>query len=81
ASGPRAAGAARVLVPRTAVRGEGDSQVVFVYREGRVERRAVRLGQVRGVEQEVMAGLSEGDQVVVTGLEGLRDGQPVQLQR
>jgi RND family efflux transporter MFP subunit len=79
-SGIRATGAARVLVPRTAVRGEGDSQVVFVYREGRVERRAVRLGQVRGNDQEVTAGLTEGDQVVVTGLEGLRDGQRVQVQ-
>lgn len=80
-SSTRATGASRVLVPRTAVRGEGNSQVVFVYREGRVERRAVRLGPVRGTEQEVMAGLAEGDQVVVTGLEGLRDGQRVQLQR
>jgi RND family efflux transporter MFP subunit len=79
--GTRSTSATRVLVPRTAVRGEGDSQVVFVYREGKVERRAVRLGQVRGSEQEVIAGLSGGEQVVVTGLEGLRDGQRVQLQR
>ena len=68
-------GAARVLVPRTAVREEGGSQAVFVHRDGRVERRAVRLGQVRGNDQEVLAGLSEGEQVVVTGVEGLRDGQ------
>lgn len=79
--GTRAAGGTRVLVPRSAVRGEGESQVVFVYREGRVERRAVRLGQVRGTDHEVIAGLSEGEQVVVTGLEGLSDGQRVQLQR
>lgn len=78
-SGDRAAGAARVLVPRPAVREEGGSQVVFVYRDGRVERRAVRLGQARGNEQEVIAGLTDGEQVVVRGAEGLRDGQRVQV--
>jgi RND family efflux transporter MFP subunit len=76
--GARAAGATGVLVPRKAVREEGGSQVVFVYRDGRVERRAVRLGQTRGTDQEVVAGLSDGEQVVVQGLEGLRDGLRVQ---
>ncbi len=75
----RAAGATRLLVPRAAIREEGGSQVVFVYRDGRVERRAVRLGQARGNDQEVVAGLSDGEQVVVKGLEGLRDGLRVQL--
>ena len=69
-----------VLVPRTAVREEGGSPVVFVYRNGQVDRRAVRLGQVRGNDQEVVAGLSDGEQVVVKGLEGLRDGQRVRIQ-
>ncbi len=76
----RARGPTTVLVPRTAVREEGGSQVVFVYRDGRVERRAVRLGQARGNDQEVVAGLSDGEQVVAKGLEGLRDGQRVQIQ-
>jgi RND family efflux transporter MFP subunit len=76
----RATGGARVLVPRAAVREEGGGQVVFVYRDGRVERRAVRLGQARGTNQEVLAGLSDGEQVVVNGLEGLRDGLRVQIQ-
>lgn len=76
----RARGPTTVLVPRTAVREEGGSQVVFVYRDGRVERRAVRLGQARGNDQEVVAGLSDGEQVVAKGLEGLLDGQRVQIQ-
>jgi RND family efflux transporter MFP subunit len=75
----RAAGAAPILLPRGAVREEGGSQVVFVYRDGRVERRAVRLGQARGGDQEVIAGLSDGERVVVKGTEGLRDGQRVQV--
>ncbi len=76
----RTTGMTRVLVPRAAVREEGGVQVVFVYREGRVERRAVRLGLTRGNDQEVIAGLSNGEQIVVKGLEGLRDGLRVRIQ-
>jgi RND family efflux transporter MFP subunit len=69
----------RAVVPRAAIREEGGSQVVYVLRDGRVERRVVRLGQARGSEQEVTGGeLADGEQVVVTGLDGLKDGQRVQ---
>ena len=76
---PTAAG--RVLVPRTAVREEGGGAAVFVHREGRLERRAVKLGQARGNEHEVLAGLSDGDQVVTAGINELRDGQNVRVKR
>jgi multidrug efflux pump subunit AcrA (membrane-fusion protein) len=74
-------GGTRVLVPRAALHVEGGNPAVFIYHDGRVERRAVRLGQVRGDQQEVIAGLSHGEQVVVTGLGELRDGQRAQLKR
>ena len=74
-------GGARVRVPRAALDVEGGSPAVFVYHDGRVERRAVRLGEARGDEQEVIAGLSGGEQVVTTGLGELRDGQRAQLKR
>jgi HlyD family secretion protein len=74
-------GMTRVLAPRAALHIEGGSPAVFVYRDGRVERRAVRLGQVRGDAQEVIAGLSDGEQVVTTGRGELRDGQRIQLKR
>jgi membrane fusion protein (multidrug efflux system) len=61
------------------VREDGGNQVVFVHRDGRVERRAVRLGQARGADQEITAGLSEGEQVVIKGLEGLRDGARIRI--
>ncbi len=75
------AGAGRVLIPKTALREESGTVVVFVHREGRVERRAVRLGQARGNDQEVVAGLTEGEQVVTSGVSELRDGQPVRVKR
>jgi RND family efflux transporter MFP subunit len=80
-AGAPAAGAATVLLPRTAVREERGTSVVFVVRDGRAERRAVRLGQARGDDQAVTAGLSAGERVVVGGLEGLRDGQRVQIRQ
>jgi RND family efflux transporter MFP subunit len=79
-SAPAATGG-RVLVPRAALREEGGTTAVFVYRDGRLERRAVRLGQARGNEHEVLAGLAEGDQIVTTGVKDLRDGQPARLGR
>jgi len=73
--------AARVLVPRAALIDESGTTAVFVHRDGKVERRAVRVGQARGNDQEVIAGLSDGEQVVTTGAKQLRDGQSVRVKR
>jgi HlyD family secretion protein len=69
----------RALIPGTAVRDEGGKKVVFVVRDGRLERRAVTLGEDRGTDIEVMAGVSAGESVLVGGPEGLRDGQRVKV--
>ena len=69
--------APRALLPQAAVRAEGGKKVVFFVREGRLERRAVALGGVRGSDVEVMAGVNEGDIILLKGPEGLRDGQRV----
>jgi len=70
-----------VLVPKDAVRDDGGQPVVFLYRDGKVERRAVRLGATNSAtgsdDQEIVAGLAAGDQVVVGNLDGLQDGQSV----
>jgi HlyD family secretion protein len=55
--------------------------VVYLVREGRLERRAVSLGESRGDDVEIMAGVSEGDQVVVKGPESLRDGLTVEIKK
>lgn len=71
----------RVLVPKTAIGEDGGKPAVFVYREGRVERRVVGLGQARGNDQEVTAGLADGDQIVTAGVKNLREGQRVTVKR
>src|SRR5262249_55784055 len=42
--------AGRVLISRAALVEQGGTTAVFVHRDGKVERRAVRLGQARGHE-------------------------------
>jgi len=72
--------AGTVLVPRTAVRDDAGQPVVFVYRNGSAERRAVSLGNIRGADQEITAGVSEGMQVVTSNLEELEDGDTVRVE-
>lgn len=71
----------KALVPQSAVRSENGSQVVYLYRQGHVERRAVGVGETRGSDTEITAGVVAGDQVVVSGLDGLRDGERVEIRR
>jgi RND family efflux transporter MFP subunit len=63
------------LVPKSAIKVEGDQAVVFLVRpDGTVERRAVRTGGIDGDRQEVVAGLRAGDRVVVAPPPALSDG-------
>jgi RND family efflux transporter MFP subunit len=66
-----------VLVPPEAVRAEGSGSVVFVYADGRVERRAVSLGPDMGGQRRVVSGLRDGERVVLSPAATLRDGQAV----
>ncbi|HUK13596.1 MAG TPA: efflux RND transporter periplasmic adaptor subunit [Thermoanaerobaculaceae bacterium] len=79
--GGAAAAAPRALVPQAAVREIDGKKVVFVLHDGRVERRAVSVGGVRDSDVEVLAGLNEGDQVVVSGPPDLHDGEAVRVKR
>ncbi len=69
----------RALIPQAAVRDIDGKKVVFLVRENRLERRAVALGGNRGTDIEVMAGVNQGDTVLVKGPDGLREGQRVKI--
>lgn len=53
----------RLVVPRSAVRREGDRSVVIVPRDGRAVARPVLLGPVEGEVVPVLEGLSAGDRI------------------
>jgi len=67
------------FIPKSAVRSEAGSSFVFLFRDGKVERRAVKLGTERGTEVAVLAGVSPGDSLVVKGPESLHDGDKVEI--
>lgn len=71
-----AAGGARsaVIVPAGAVRRAADRDVVWIVRDGRVERRAVSIASRQGEEVTIAAGLSGGETVVIQGPDTLADG-------
>ena len=54
------------LVPKAAIRTEGQQSYVFVVQNDRVDRRAITTGGADGDRVEVIAGLNAGDRVVVS---------------
>lgn len=73
--------ASRVVVPKAAVRSVDGRTVVFVVRDDRVERRAIRTGSENGEQVEVESGISAGERVVVDGPDTLQDGDRVRVQQ
>ena len=71
--------AGAVLVPAEAVGGEGAAAVVFVYADGKVERRPVALGRTTGGQREILSGLRSGERVVVSPPASLDHGSRVRL--
>jgi RND family efflux transporter MFP subunit len=74
AAAPAAPG---VVVPAEAVRDDGEEPVVFVYADGRVERRRVTLGPDASGQRRVLSGLRDGERVVLAPPPSLADGQAV----
>jgi HlyD family secretion protein len=74
------AAVARFEIPKSAVRTENDRTVVFVVREDRVERRAVRTGLEQGDVVEVLSGVSAGEQVVINPPATLKDGDRIRIE-
>ncbi len=63
-----------------AIRDDGGESVVFLVKDGKLERRAITAGNARGPETEVMAGLHPGDVVVTKSSTPLKDGEEIQVQ-
>jgi len=66
-------------VPAESVWTDGIAGVVFVYANGKVERRSVTLGQTVGGLRQVQSGLRDGERVVLSPPASLKDGHAVKL--
>jgi RND family efflux transporter MFP subunit len=69
------------LLPQGAIRQESGSKYVLVLKNDLLEKRAVKTGETRGADVEILAGLQPDAIVVVKGPENLRDGQAVQVKQ
>jgi membrane fusion protein (multidrug efflux system) len=68
---------AAVVAPEEAVVGEGLRHLVFVVKDGKAERRVVRIGQRQDGRVEIVEGLTPGEILVVRGVQRVRPGAPV----
>ena len=68
-----------VLVPRDALRPDGAETTVFVVRDGTAHRQPVSTGLMNDTLAEIVDGLAEGDEVVLSGHNSLRDQVPVNV--
>ena len=67
----------RLVIPFRAVRRDTEGSYVFRVRAGKARRARVRTGLRQNGAVEILEGLAAGDQVVVRGLLGLKDGMAV----
>ncbi len=70
-----------VVVPKRALVFEEEAPHLFVVREGKAERRRVRLGYQDAERAEIADGLQRGETVVVVGQSALKDGSAVVVQQ
>jgi RND family efflux transporter MFP subunit len=78
-AGAEAVERVRIMVPAVAVRSEDGRSVVWLVRDGRLQKRDVDAGPVSGSFREIRSGLSGGEQLLVGGIETPKEGQRVKL--
>ncbi len=66
-----------VRIPRSALRQDDGRTLVWVVRDGRLERRAVSVGAEIGDEVTIAAGLNEGERIVVEAPQNLIENAAV----
>ena len=75
--GPRAT----AVIPKSAVRNESGKSYVFLVKDTKIERRGVTVGNERGSDVEIIAGVNSGDSLVARGPENLQDGETIRINK
>ncbi|MGG1555389.1 efflux RND transporter periplasmic adaptor subunit [Paenibacillus ferrarius] len=65
------------VVPTLSIIREASDTFVFIQQGDQYMKRKVKLGRINGENQEVLEGVKEGDQLVISGQNTLKDGQKV----
>ncbi|UKS23983.1 efflux RND transporter periplasmic adaptor subunit [Paenibacillus sp. HWE-109] len=67
-----------VAIPTLSIIREESNTFVFVKQGDQYQKRKVKLGRINGEYQEVLEGVKDGESLVVTGQNTLKDGQKVE---
>ena len=78
---PAAAAAQTIEIPKKAVRRDGEQDIVFVVKDDKAERRAVKVLTAEGDNARLASGVAEGESVVVEGPADLKDGDKVKIKK
>ncbi|KAA2235163.1 efflux RND transporter periplasmic adaptor subunit [Salinarimonas soli] len=68
-----------VVVPPLAVQVRGEQHFVYRVVDGKAQRAEVRIGQREPERVQIEEGIRAGDPIVVGGMQGVNDGQPVRV--
>lgn len=68
-----------LVVPEASIAPSGEGNAVYVVEEGQVRKVDVVLGVRRDGQVEVVGGVEEGDEILVSGLQKVSDGTPVEV--
>jgi len=70
-----------IMVPDVAVLKQvGSSErYLYVVKDGKAERRSVKVGRQIGSDVDILSGVADGEQIAVTALSRLADGVEVEV--
>lgn len=75
---PKADTASRIVIPRPALRGEGDHAFVWTVKNGKAQQVTIRVGEDFGESVQILDGLDGGEALIVAGPDNLAEGLPVE---
>ena len=68
-----------IIIKKVSIVGSMENPQVYVAQDGKAIKRTLVIGQSDNKQVEVLRGLSEGDQVIVSGQLNLKDGDDVNI--
>jgi HlyD family secretion protein len=71
----------RILIPKAAIVSGASGPAVFLFKDGRAVRQTIETGRELWGQVEIRSGLTGGEQLIVRGLEGLKDGDKLALKQ
>ena len=69
----------KIIIPLMAVKKDLEGSFVFLEKEGRIEKRAVKLGKILAPRVLIKKGIKAGDRIILVHQGRLKEGDPVEV--